>query len=92
MTEKREHTPGAKAPLFFLPMRPKAEALGYLAAGSRSFPFVPQGQDDNSSIAGLKSCRARRMVSLTGVGADPFGDGADGYAGGAFGLPGFGVV
>jgi hypothetical protein len=33
-----------------------------------------------------------KLRDLFGVAADPFGDGADGYAAGAFGLPGFGVL
>ncbi len=41
---------------------------------------------------GTESCRPSAKVKLSGVGADPFGDAADGYAGGAFGLPGFVVV
>ena len=37
----REHTPGAKAIFFMRPMRPKAEALGYLVA------VLHCTQDDN---------------------------------------------
>ena len=41
---------------------------------------------------GTEAGRPSAKVKLFGVGAYPFGDAADGYAAGAFGLPGFVVV
>jgi hypothetical protein len=40
MRFEREHTPGAKAPLFLGAMRPKAKALGYLIVPTINSPFL----------------------------------------------------
>jgi len=69
--------------------------LDFDAAAAKSISDVfdcAQALGAAASCGGIEEQEDTAHGGLGGVAADPFCDGADGYARGAFGLPGLGFV